>query len=192
MMPPRGNEARSEAIAELSSLYHSQLTEPALADLLDTARAAEQDPERLASIREMEREYRWATCIPSDLVKAKSLAGSKCEHQWRSQRQDNDWRGFLRNFKEVVNLSRVEAQARQTCNSEIFSTPYDALLDQFGEPSREHPLVMTGRNTFRQVKDNVLIQVFINPGEIGDFGDDLGKRFHEVIIPSTVIQSKTE
>lgn len=131
MMPPRGNEARSEAIAELSSLYHSQLTEPALADLLDKARAAEQDPERLASIREMEREYRWATCIPSDLVKAKSLAGSKCEHQWRSQRQDNDWSGFLSNFKEVVNLSRVEAQARQTCNSEIFSTPYDALLDLY-------------------------------------------------------------
>lgn len=131
MMPPRGNPSRSEAIAELSSLYHEQMTDPLVEDLLDRAQSIENDPDRLASLREMEREYRWATCIPADLVKAKSLAGSKCEHQWRSQRQDNDWPGFLTNFREVVNLSRQEAQARQTCSPDSFETPYDALLDLY-------------------------------------------------------------
>ena len=131
MMPPRGNESRSEAIAELSSLYHKRLIDPALGDLLDKARNQEKDPERLASLKEMDREYQWATCIPAELVKAKSLAGSKCEHQWRSQRQDNDWDGFLVSFKEIVNLSREEAQARQNCSSDDFATPYDALLDLY-------------------------------------------------------------
>jgi carboxypeptidase Taq len=131
MMPPRGNEARSEAIAELSSLYHDILTDPALGDLLEYARARPATVEQSASIREMEREYRWATCIPTDLVKAKSLAGSRCEHQWRSQRQNNDWAGFLVNFKEIVNLAREEALARQSCSPEKFTTPYDALLDLY-------------------------------------------------------------
>jgi carboxypeptidase Taq len=131
MMPPRGNDARSEAIAELSSLYHDTLTDPALEDLLAEARESAVDSELSASVREMEREYRWATSIPTALVKAKSLAGSKCEHQWRGQRQNNDWTGFLSNFKELVNLSREEAQARQNCSPDHFSTPYDALLDLY-------------------------------------------------------------
>ena len=77
MMPPQGNDSRSEAIAELSSLYHEQLISPELGELLAKAEADEVDPARQASLREMDREYRWATCIPADLVKAKSLAGSK-------------------------------------------------------------------------------------------------------------------
>ena len=131
MMPPLGNESRSEAIAELSSLYHDKLTDPALGELLAKAKDAATHPDLTASLKEMEREYRWATCIPSDLVKAKSLAGSRCEHQWRSQRRDNDWAGFLINFKEIVNLSRQEAQARLSCSPDRFSTPYDALLDLY-------------------------------------------------------------
>ena len=131
MMPPQGNDSRSEAIAELSSLYHEQLISPELGELLAKAEADEVDPARQASLREMDREYRWATCIPADLVKAKSLAGSKCEHEWRSQRQKNDWPGFLTNFKEVVNLSKQEAQARLNCSNDKFSNPYDALLDLY-------------------------------------------------------------
>ena len=131
MMPPQGNQARSEAIAEISSLYHNTLTDPAVGELLEKARNNPATAEQSVSVREMEREYRWATCIPTDLVKAKSLAGSKCEHQWRSQRQDNDWAGFLVNFKEIVKLSREEAHARQSCSPEKFSTPYDALLDLY-------------------------------------------------------------
>lgn len=131
MMPPGGNETRSESVAELSSMYHELLSSPELGDLLEGAEASETHLDRKTSIREMVREYRWATCIPASLVKAKSLAGSRCEHQWRRQRQENDWKGFLKNFKEVVTLSREEAQARQGCNGEKFPTPYDAMLDLY-------------------------------------------------------------
>lgn len=131
MMPPGGNQSRSESIAELSTTYHESLTSPLIGDLLTQAESEEQRPEHLQSIIEMKREYQWATCIPADLVKAKSLAGSRCEHEWRKQRQENDWQGFLTNFKEVVSLAREEAQARQNGNAHTFPTPYDALLDLY-------------------------------------------------------------
>jgi len=131
MMPPGGNESRSESIAELSTLYHESLTDPAIGELLEQVETEKHPPEQKRSIAEMRREYRWATCIPAELVKAKSLAGSRCEHAWQSQRADNDWPGFLHNFKEVVSLAREEAQARQACNSGQFPTPYDAMLDLY-------------------------------------------------------------
>ncbi len=131
MMPPGGNESRSEAVAELSSLHHELLTGVEVGELLEQAAAGAEDAEKQASVREMQREYRWATCIPAELVKAKSLAGSKCEHEWRRQRQENDWQGFLKNFKQVVNLAREEAQARQSCDPGKFTTPYEAMLDLY-------------------------------------------------------------
>jgi carboxypeptidase Taq len=42
----------------------------------------------------MTRHYQQATLLPESLVEAKSLAGSKCEHAWRTQRPANDWQGF--------------------------------------------------------------------------------------------------
>jgi len=131
MMPPGGNETRSEAIAELSAMYHELLTAPEIAELLDNAASHNSDRTRLISIGEMKREYLKAICLPADLVKAKSLAGSRCEHQWRTQRKENDWQGFLLNFEQVVALSREEAQARQNCSNGKFPTPYDAMLDLY-------------------------------------------------------------
>ena len=44
------------------------------------------------------------------LVKAKSLAGSKCEHGWRTQRRENDWPAFLINFKHLLKDLEVLTQ----------------------------------------------------------------------------------
>ncbi len=129
MMPPGGNKARSATIAELTSIHHEQLASPETEDLLNSATAETVVEER--SILEMRREYSQAVCLPADLVKAKSLAGSKCEHDWRCQRQENDWTGFLNNFKEVVSLSRQEAQARFEASITPLETPYDAMLDLY-------------------------------------------------------------
>lgn len=74
----------------------------------------------------MKRQWRLTTVVPEALVKAKSLAGSKCEHAWRTQRGENDWTGFCKNFEEVVNLSQQEAQIRAEQSG---LTPYDAMLD---------------------------------------------------------------
>ncbi|MFO6285465.1 hypothetical protein ACLBVW_38575, partial [Pseudomonas aeruginosa] len=59
-----------------------------------------------ANLGERQRQYDQAALLPESLVEAKSLAGSRCEHAWRSQRPANDWTGFADNLREVVRLSR--------------------------------------------------------------------------------------
>ncbi len=128
MMPPNGNDARAAAEAELNALRHRTRTEPRLAELL---RAAEQEPlsevER-ANLREIRRDWRDANALPESLVEAKTLAGAKCEHAWRSQRPANDWPGFLENFRPVVDLAREEARLLAADSG---LTRYDALMDRF-------------------------------------------------------------
>ncbi|MCW8348505.1 carboxypeptidase M32 [Vibrio sp. ZSDZ65] len=126
MMPSGGNQARSEAMAQLSLHIHQLSTAPHLSDLINQAQDENLSAPEHASLREMKRQWQLSTVVPEDLVKAKSLAGSKCEHAWRTQRGANDWSGFCNNFEEVVNLSQQEAQIR----GEVAGlTPYDAMLD---------------------------------------------------------------
>ncbi len=128
MMPASGNQARADAEAELQTLIHRTRTDPRLAEQLRLAEAeALSDTER-ANLREMRRDWRDANALPELLVQAKSLAGAKCEHAWRSQRAANDWRGFLENFREVVRLAREEAKLLAADSG---LSRYDALMDRY-------------------------------------------------------------
>jgi carboxypeptidase Taq len=137
MMPPGGRKSRAEAIAALTTAHHQKLTDPAVKELLDEAAGQSLSHEQNISVDEMFKAWQRAACLPDDLVSAKSLAASVCEHGWRAQRTNNDWAGFLANFREVVNLSRTEAHARQAAQPGRYATPYDALLDLYctGESS---------------------------------------------------------
>ncbi len=126
MMPSGGNEARSKAMAELSVHIHQLYTQPQLSEWIENAKSESLSNEQTASLREMERSWQQANLLPEKLVQAKSLAGSKCEHAWRTQRTNNDWQGFEKNWQEVVTLSREEAQIRADAQG---LTPYDAMLD---------------------------------------------------------------
>ncbi|HBZ76594.1 MAG TPA: carboxypeptidase M32, partial [Leclercia adecarboxylata] len=128
MMPAGGSAARGEALAELSVLQHQILTDAKVADWLRNAESEDLNDVEQANLREMTRHYQQAALLPESLVEAKSLAGSKCEHAWRTQRPANDWQGFAVNLKEVVKLSREEARLRADAKG---CTPYDALLDIF-------------------------------------------------------------
>jgi len=128
MMPPKGNAARAAAEAELHALIHRTRTEPRLAELLQAAeQEALTDIER-ANLREMRRDWRDANALPESLVEARTLAGARCEHAWRSQRPANDWRGFLVNFREVVRLAREEARLLA---ADTGLSRYDALMDRY-------------------------------------------------------------
>ena len=126
MMPAGGNQARSEAMAELSVHIHGLMTQPQLADWVSDAENEDLNNEQQSSLREIKRQWQQANLLPEKLVEAKSLAGSKCEHAWRSQRGNNDWAGFEKNWREVVELSREEAQIRADAAN---LSPYDAMLD---------------------------------------------------------------
>lgn len=151
MMPPGGNAPRADALAELASLSHALRAEPCIGAWLDEAEQeldanrGDQGSGRVGSgtgngvdeltvaragFREMRREWRDATAVPADLVRAQVLAGARCEQDWRTQRPANDWEGFLVNFRPVVALAREEAAARQAAAPARFDTPYDALLDR--------------------------------------------------------------
>ncbi|CAN5227740.1 carboxypeptidase M32 [soil metagenome] len=127
-MPEKGNEARSQALAEMDGLLHQLATEPALQDLLECAAAEPLDEAQQANLREMRRVWRAANALPQSLVEAKSLAVSRCEHAWRTQRPANDWAGYLPNLREVVRLGRQEAQCLADSSG---LDRYDALMDQF-------------------------------------------------------------
>ena len=127
-MPPGGSRARGEALAEMSVLQHEILTDKRVGDLIQEAEQQSLNDVERANLLEIRRAYQQATLLPASLVEAKSIAGSHCEHAWRQQRPANDWKGFSANLKEVVRLSREEAQLRADANG---SSRYDALLDVF-------------------------------------------------------------
>ena len=128
MMPAGGNEARAAAEAELSALIHRTRTDPRLVTWLEAAEGESLDDTARANLREIRRDWRDANALPESLVEAKTLAGARCEHAWRSQRPANDWKGFLENFREVVKLAREEAQLLA---DDTGLTRYDALMDRF-------------------------------------------------------------
>src|SRR6185436_3852316 len=127
-MPPQGNEARSAAMAEIAALLHRLRTEPTLEQELGAARAEALDATQQANLREMQRQWQAANALPEALVERRALATARCEHAWRSQRQANDWAGFLPNLKEVLGLTR---EAAQRLGDRAGLSPYDALLDQY-------------------------------------------------------------
>lgn len=133
MMPPQGVEARTSAEAELHTLIHAMRTDTRLADWIDTAGSESLDAIEAASLREIKRDWISATAVPASLVEAKSLAESRCEHAWRSQRAHNDWKGFLPAFREVVRLAREEAQHLADATG---LDPYDALLERYEPGAR--------------------------------------------------------
>ncbi|MGF1759801.1 carboxypeptidase M32 [Photobacterium sagamiensis] len=128
MMPAGGNEARSEAMAELAVLSHQLLTEPQLADWFDLAERESLAGEEKISLKEMKRSWQIANLLPESLVQEQSLTGSKCEHAWRTQRAENNWHDFSKNLEPVVELARKEAQIR---SEETGLSRYDALLDLY-------------------------------------------------------------
>jgi carboxypeptidase Taq len=133
MMPPRGNDARGAALAELQVLMHQTLTHPALQTQIAQAANETLDDAQQASLREMQRDWESANLLPERLVQAQSLASSRCEHAWRTQRPQNDWPGFLANFREVVTLAREEAHILSQAKS---ISPYDALMAKYEPGTR--------------------------------------------------------
>lgn len=126
MMPEGGNNARGEALAELSVISHQLLTAPELDDWFEEAHEEITDALDIANLATMKRAWQHATLLPQDLVEAISIANSRCEHAWRQQRKNNDWQGYNTNLKEVVRLAREQAGYFA---EHAGLNRYDALMD---------------------------------------------------------------
>jgi carboxypeptidase Taq len=127
-MPPKGNEARGRALAEIATLTHAMRTDPALREHLARAGDEPLDDFQRANLREIERDWLRANALPAELVERRALVTSRCEHAWRTQRPANDWAGFAENFRSVLEVGREEA--RHLAERSGLS-PYDALIDRY-------------------------------------------------------------
>lgn len=127
-MPTGGSDARSAAMAELAAHIHRLRTASELGKHLRAAGDETLDEDARANLREMRRVHANATALPDELVHAATIAGARCEHAWRSQRPANDWAGFLPNLREVVRLTREQAEL---LSQRLGVSKYDALLDRY-------------------------------------------------------------
>ena len=127
-MPPKGNEARASAMAEMAALLHRMSTDPAVGTELQRAEQEPLSDLQRANLREMQRQWQAATALPEALVQQQQLATSRCEHAWREQRPANDWAGFVSNLKPVLALARQEAAL---LSEKTGARKYDALMDRF-------------------------------------------------------------
>ncbi|MDP1692342.1 MAG: carboxypeptidase M32 [Burkholderiaceae bacterium] len=127
-MPPKGNEARAAALAELAALMHRMRTDTTLAERLARAEQEPLSDHQRANLREIRRDWHSANALPTELVQRRQLATSRCEHAWRWLRPANDWQGFVAHWKPVLAIAREEAAllSRQSGLSK-----YDALLDRY-------------------------------------------------------------
>lgn len=127
-MPPKGNDARGAAMAELAALMHRLRTEPGLAERIERAEQEPLSEQQRANLREIRRQWRLANALPESLVQRQELATSRCEHAWRTQRPANDWAGFLELWKPVVAIAREEAAL---LSQQSGLSKYDAMMDRF-------------------------------------------------------------
>jgi len=95
MMPKNGVDARSRAIAEIADIRHELLTNDEVGSLISDARGDVETGEEQSNLREMHRQWQESVCLPAELITQQIMAGSKCEHAWRTQREMSDWKGFL-------------------------------------------------------------------------------------------------
>ncbi len=132
-MPVGGGAARGQAMATLGVMVHELSTAPEIRDWLDASSNLPLDQWQSANLREIQREYESAICLPADLVRANSLATSQCEQGWRQARAENDWQGVQPALTEVVARARDIASVRSEATG---LSPYDAMLEQF-EPGMQ-------------------------------------------------------
>ena len=127
-MPPKGNEARAAALAELAALMHGLRTDKTLSERIARAEQESLSEHQRANLREIRRDWHNANALPTELVQRRQIATSRCEHAWRSLRPANDWNGFLVQWKPVLAIAREEA-ALLSRHSGLGK--YDALMDRY-------------------------------------------------------------
>ena len=132
-MAPGGGEKRAEAMAALTGMYHRQVTDPHVRDWIEAAKSESLDTNQTAALRELERTYINATCLPTHFVERQTLVRMRCEQLWRDLRPKGDWSGFAPALESVVALVREEAALRADV---LKLDPYDALMEQYDPGNR--------------------------------------------------------
>ena len=83
MMPPKGNEARAAAEAELNALIHRLRTDPGQLAWMDQAQRESLDDIERANLREIRRQWRLANALPG--TQPPGAGPTRRPPRWRSR-----------------------------------------------------------------------------------------------------------
>ncbi len=129
-MPPRGAEARAEALATLRRIAHDRFTDAETGRLLDRLRPLEgslpYDSDDASLVRVTRRDWEKQRRVPSSLEAELTRAAVRGNAAWVEARRTSDFDAFLPFLRENVELKR-----RYSACFEAGDTPYDALLDDY-------------------------------------------------------------
>jgi carboxypeptidase Taq len=130
MMPPRGAQSRSEALATLGRISHEMLISAETGRLLDGAAAeldgASPDSDEARAVAVARRRFDKARRVPAELVAEIARAGALGYEAWVEARKRSDFAAFVPYLKRNLELAR-----RYVDCFDSFDCAYDVLLDNF-------------------------------------------------------------
>jgi carboxypeptidase Taq len=130
MMPPRGAEARAEALATLERIRHDRFIDPEIGRLLDGEAGAlngeDPDSDRARMVAVVQRRYEKARRVPTALAAEMARAGSIGQEAWVAARADSDFSAFVPYLEHNIELAR-----RYVDCFEGYDCAYDVLLDDY-------------------------------------------------------------
>jgi carboxypeptidase Taq len=169
MMPPGGGASRARALSTVESVFHERLTDPAIGDLLEELRAADDlDQDQGASVRVLAHDYEKATKVPEDLVRALAEAKGLAYIAWTEARPAPDFSLVAKELERLIDLKKEEADALGWEDDR-----YDPLLDYY-EPGMKTAEVAA---MFEDLVDGLKPVVDAVLGVIGDAPEFLSSSY---------------
>ena len=149
MMPPRGTEARAEALATLGRIAHERFVDDEIGALLERlqpfADSLEYDSDDASLIRVTRRDWEKQRRVPSELRAGMLRAGAQGHPVWVEARAKNDFASFLPTLERNLELKKRYVECFEWDDS-----PYTPLLDDF-EPLMKTTEVAEVFDTIRPV-----------------------------------------
>jgi carboxypeptidase Taq len=136
LMPRGGAGARADQLEALERIQHDRLTDPALAELLDTlepwAASVDPDSDEARLVAAIRRDHHKAVRVPTELAAEMSGAAAHAQEAWMHAREASDFALFRPSLERVMDVAHRYAACFDGTGD--FAHPYDVLLDDY-EPS---------------------------------------------------------
>ena len=137
MMPSNSRNQRAEQLAYLSKLSHDKISSNEVRDLILEAKNEKLNQNETYNLREIEREHKLTSSVPSDLIQKISRTSAKCEGEWQDARKNSNYNLIKNSLGELIKLTKEEADI---LGKEFNLSPYEALVNKF-EPGSNTKLI---------------------------------------------------
>ena len=137
MMPSNSRSQRADQLAYLSKLSHDKISSNEVRDLILEAKSEELNQNETYNLREIEREHKLTSSVPSNLIQKISRTSAKCEGEWQDARKNSNFNLIKKSLGELIKLTKEEADI---LGKEFNLSPYEALVNKF-EPGSNTKLI---------------------------------------------------